>query len=116
MTPYARSGSWRTSSRISSRTRRPHREDLPNEQHPLVRCQPRDARIADCRAQALTHILIYCTNFPAFCHHDAKRPIADFPDDLLLDDLQARCRCTRCGKKGAEVRPDWAPVVARRIL
>ena len=87
---------------------------LPNERRGLEQSEPRNANIGHCRAHDLTHLLIYCTNFPVFCYHDARIPIDGLPDDLQLDDIQARCRCTRCGKKGAEVRPDWAPVMDRR--
>ena len=103
--PYARSGSWR---------KRPPRELLPNERRHEHQDQPRDANIADCRRHALTHLLIYCTNYPAYCHHDGTLPIDGLPDELLLDQIQVRCRCTRCGKKGADVRPDWAPVIGRK--
>jgi hypothetical protein len=106
--PYARSGSWRI--------KRPHREDLPNNERRPRRepDEPRRANIGHCRAHDLTHLLIYCTNFPVFCYHDARMPIDRFSDDAMLDDIQARCRCTKCGKKGAEIRPDWAPVMNRR--
>lgn len=95
------------------RTRhRPAREDLPQERTVDARPdRPRPgANIASCRKLNLTHLVIYCRNIAANCSHDARIPIADLPDDLLLDDIEARTRCQRCGAMKADVRPDYSPI------
>jgi hypothetical protein len=30
-----------------------------------------------------------------------------WPDDLRLSDIELRFTCAACGKRGADVRPDW---------
>jgi hypothetical protein len=40
----------------------------------------------------------------------------NWPDDLRLSDIEDRFVCQKCGKRGADVRPDWqAPKWAPRI-
>ena len=100
---YARSGSWRG--------KRPPREDLPQEdssQSSGYDRNPPQGTVGDCRPHEITTLLIYCSNYAAFCYHEGTLPIAGLPDDLLFEDLGRRCRCTKCGKKGAEIRPDWS--------
>jgi ribosomal protein L37E len=57
----------------------------------------------------------YCANCKRF-HDDGGLPIwiiydhpRDFPDDLVLVTLDPRFRCTKCGRKGGNSRPDWTP-------
>jgi hypothetical protein len=33
---------------------------------------------------------------------------AEWPDDLRLSDLEPRFVCAACGKRGADVRPDFS--------
>jgi hypothetical protein len=35
-----------------------------------------------------------------------------WPDDMRLSDLEDRFTCTACGKRGADVRPEWHSVEA----
>jgi hypothetical protein len=35
-------------------------------------------------------------------------PIDGFPDDVEIPSIGARMRCEQCGKRGADVRPDWS--------
>ena len=64
--------------------------------------------IGDCHPHEIVTLLIDCSNYAAFCYHRGYLPVAGLPDDLLFEDLGRRCRCTKCGKKGAEIRPDWS--------
>jgi hypothetical protein len=73
--------------------------------------RPREANIGHCRRLGLTHLVVFCTNTAAYCSHDARLPIINLPDEMLLDDIERRCRCAKCGTRKAEVRPDYSPIM-----
>jgi hypothetical protein len=54
------------------------------------------------RASGVRDILIYC--------RDHRETNADgWADDVRLSDIEDRFTCTRCGRKGADVRPAFGP-------
>jgi hypothetical protein len=60
------------------------------------------------RAAGLRGLLIYCSDYR--CSHSIAISADRWPDDVRLSDLEARFACKACGKRGADVRPDfdWA--------
>jgi hypothetical protein len=55
-------------------------------------------------------LLVYCADFS--CSHSVELPPAEvdqWPDSVRLSDLEPRFTCQRCGKRGADVRPNYAP-------
>jgi hypothetical protein len=64
------------------------------------------------RESGVSGVLIYCSDFT--CGHWTKVPAEHWADDVRLSDIEARFTCQRCGRKGADVRPDFA--TARRNL
>ena len=63
------------------------------------------------RGHGCPSLLVYCGSI--HCSHSAEWRPDDLPDDLKLRTLDPRMRCTRCGHRGADVRPDWRPMVER---
>ena len=66
--------------------------------------------IASVRAHGVRRLLIYCrgkrqADWP--CHHEATLPVDRFADDEALADIERRCRCTACGWRRADLRPDY---------
>jgi hypothetical protein len=51
-------------------------------------------------------ILIYCRNR---CGHHTQANADGWPDDVRLSDIEPNFACTRCGWRGAEVRPNFEP-------
>jgi hypothetical protein len=49
--------------------------------------------------------LIYCSDYK--CSHSTAITADQWPDHVRLSDLEARFVCKACGKKGADVRPDF---------
>lgn len=70
----------------------------------------RTITIQDARRVGATSLLIYCNNVAVYCYHQATMPMADFPDDMELSDIERRCRCTRCGARLADVRADYSVI------
>ena len=62
------------------------------------------------RASGVRNVLIYCTDYR--CSHCIMVP--DDPDrwsdELRMSDIEDRFACTACGKRGADIRPDWRTV------
>ena len=67
--------------------------------------------IAHVRTQGVSQLLIYCRgkregNWPY--HHEGTLPIDRFHADEALKDIERRCRCTACGWRKADLRPDYS--------
>src|SRR5262245_62455704 len=54
---------------------------------------------------APTGILIYCADYR--CNHSVEMSADHWPDDMRLSDIEPRFICDACGKRGADVRPDF---------
>ena len=50
-------------------------------------------------------LVVYCAAY--HCSHSIAISGDPWPDDVGLSDLEPRFVCTACGKRGAEVRPDF---------
>ena len=67
----------------------------------------RSAKItfAEMRACGVRGLLVYCSDY--LCSHSIAISGDPWPDDVRLSDIESRFRCTACGKRGADVRPDF---------
>jgi hypothetical protein len=57
----------------------------------------RDARLR------VRDVLIYCGDHR--CSHHVEVNADGWPDDARLSGIEPKFTCTRCGKRGAEIRP-----------
>jgi hypothetical protein len=57
------------------------------------------------RASGVRGVLIYCSDY--FCSHHIAVLADRWSDDVRLSDIEPRFVCSACGKRGAEVRPDF---------
>lgn len=60
------------------------------------------------RAFGVRALLIYCTDY--HCSHSttiSADACDQWGDDIRLSDLEPKFTCKACGKKGADVRPDF---------
>jgi len=67
--------------------------------------------IASVRAHGVRQLLVYCRGKREgdwSCHHEATLPVDRFADDEAVADIQRRCRCTACGWRRADLRPDYS--------
>jgi hypothetical protein len=63
--------------------------------------------LAEMRASGVRGLLIYCSDY--HCSHWTAISGDRWPDDVRLSDLEppAGFTCQACGRRGADVRPDW---------
>ena len=67
--------------------------------------RPQKITLAEMRASGVRGLLIYCSDY--HCSHWTAISGDPWPDDVRLFDLEPRFICQACGRRGAEVRPDW---------
>src|SRR6478672_8201307 len=66
---------------------------------------PQKITFGEMRASGVRDVLVYCRDHRC-SHHIAIS--ADFwPDHLRLSDIEDRFVCQVCGKRGADIRPDF---------
>jgi hypothetical protein len=69
--------------------------------------RPQKITFAEMRASGVRGLLIYCSDY--HCSHWMAINGDRWADDLRLSDLEPRFICKACGRRGADVRPnfDW---------
>jgi hypothetical protein len=60
------------------------------------------------RRMGVNGVLIYCSDY--HCSHSIEISADRWPDDVRLSDIETRSACGACGQRGADVRPNFAPV------
>jgi hypothetical protein len=59
------------------------------------------------RESGVDRILIYCADYK--CSHSIEMSADRWPVDVGLSDIEPRFTCQACRKRGADVRPNFAP-------
>jgi hypothetical protein len=77
---------------------------------PLARALRLKITLAEMRASGVRGLLIYCSDY--HCSHWTATNGDQWPDDVRLSDLEPRFTCQACGRRGADVRPDWQSIGA----
>ena len=54
------------------------------------------------RSIGVTKISAHCK-----CGHEASIDVSELPGDLVVPELRLRLRCSKCGERPMETRPDW---------
>jgi hypothetical protein len=57
------------------------------------------------REMGVRGLLIYCADYR--CSHSLAISGDAWPDEARLSDIEERFTCRACGKRGADVRPDF---------
>ena len=68
--------------------------------------RPTKITFAEMRESGERGLLVYCAHYR--CSHSIAVSGDSLPDDLRLSDIEARFTCSVCGKRGADVRPDFS--------
>ena len=67
--------------------------------------RPQKITLAEMRAANMRGHLIYSGDY--YCSHWTAVSGDQWPDDIRLSDLEPRFTCQACGRRGAEVRPNF---------
>jgi hypothetical protein len=63
------------------------------------------SRLAALGCQHVRGVLVYCADYR--CSHSVALNADRWADEVRLSDIEPRFVCAACGKRGAEVRPDF---------
>jgi hypothetical protein len=66
---------------------------------------PQKINFAEMREMGVSGVLVYCADYR--CSHSIAISGDGWPDDVRLSDIEPRFVCRVCGKRGADVRPDF---------
>jgi hypothetical protein len=67
--------------------------------------RPTKITFGEMRASGVRGVIVYCADYR--CSHSVAMEADQWPDDLKLSDIEDRFTCTACGKRGADLRPDF---------
>jgi hypothetical protein len=67
--------------------------------------QQQKITFGELREMGLRGVLVYCADY--HCSHSLAFSADRWPD-LRLSDIEPRFVCQACGKRGADVRPDFS--------
>jgi hypothetical protein len=67
--------------------------------------RPQKITFAEMREMGVSGVLVYCADYT--CSHSVAISADRWPDDVRLSDIEPQFTCTACGKRGADVRPDF---------
>jgi hypothetical protein len=63
--------------------------------------------LGEMRATGVTGLLIYCSDYR--CSHHIAISAESWANEVRLSDLEPRFVCKACGRRGADIRPNFAP-------
>jgi hypothetical protein len=67
--------------------------------------RPEKITFGDMRSSGVRGILVYCTDYR--CSHSLELSEERWQDEVRLSDIEPRFVCAACGKRGADVRPNF---------
>jgi hypothetical protein len=68
--------------------------------------RPKKITFAELRAAGVRWVLVYCSDHK--CSHWTTISAEQWPDDVRLSDIEPRFTCQACGRRGADVRPNFS--------
>ena len=77
--------------------------------------RPQKITFAEMRDMGVRGVLVHCADYR--CSHSIAISGDAWPDDVKLSDIEERFTCRVCGKRGADVRPDfnWSRMPVRQM-
>lgn len=67
--------------------------------------RPQKITFGEMRSAGVRRLLVYCADYQ--CSHLIELDAEQWPDEVRLSDLEPRFVCKACGKRGADVRPNF---------
>jgi hypothetical protein len=66
---------------------------------------PQKITFGEMRSSGVRDVLVYCRDHN--CSHSTTMNADRWPDHVRLSDIEPDFVCTSCGKRGAEMRPNF---------
>lgn len=87
------------------------RPGVRRKEHPISESWGMAAReqkitFGEMRDMGVRGLLIYCSDYK--CSNSLAISGDRWPDDIRLSDIEPRFTCQACGKRGADVRPNFS--------
>jgi hypothetical protein len=73
---------------------------------PLGRYDGPPMTLGDMRENGVRTLDAWCLGRD--CHHHRTLDVDAMPDDVAVPSIGPRLRCERCGRLGADARPNWS--------
>ncbi len=67
--------------------------------------RPQKITLGEMRSIGVRGLLIYCADY--YCSHSIAISADRWRDDVRLSDIELRFACKACGRRGADVRPNF---------
>jgi hypothetical protein len=67
--------------------------------------RPQKITFAEMRSSGVRAVMIHCSDYR--CSHYIAIAADQWDDGVRLSDIEPRFVCTACGRRGADVRPDF---------
>lgn len=67
--------------------------------------RPVKISFGEMRASGVRKVVVHCADYR--CSHSITLDADLWPDSLKLSDIEDRFTCTACGRRGADIRPDF---------
>jgi hypothetical protein len=67
--------------------------------------RPVKITLGEMRQMGVRGVLVYCADYR--CSHSVALSADRWSDELYLSDVEPRFICTACGRRGADIRPDF---------
>ena len=68
--------------------------------------RPQKITFGEMRESGVRGVLVYCSDY--HCSHHVEMSADHWPDDLRVSDIEHRFVCTACGRRGADIRPNFS--------
>ena len=67
--------------------------------------RPQKITFGEMRDMGVRGVLVYCADY--HCSHSVALSADHWPDEMRPSDIEPRFVCAACGKRGADVQPDF---------
>jgi hypothetical protein len=61
--------------------------------------------LANMRELGVHHLIVSCLNHT--CRHSALLDVSSYPAETTVPSFQPRMKCSKCGNRDIDVRPNW---------
>jgi hypothetical protein len=69
--------------------------------------------LGNMRRLGVHHLIGFCLNDA--CRHQALIDVSTYPEDVEVPSFQRRIKCSKCGRRWVDVRPNWKESVLHKM-